>query len=280
MSVTTTGNNTPTQPVGLSPRTWPVGLFCIYQVLVAAALLGTMWYCSFGAGRQIRFAWDSVLPVWVPFAGALGGCFVSLVGIAMHTVDWDSSRYAYWHLLRPLLGMISGSVSVLILVFVLKGVAPTVMPSTDTPYSASGVAVLFVLSFLVGYREETFRELVKRVVDVVLGPGETEATAQLVLIPNLKVLRSVGGQQVTDTLSLFNSTADTLSLATPLVVIVTPAGVLTCVVQNPDTPIAPKEQRTIDLTWTPGTPPLPMTATVTLTAGGHQVSTRVRGEVT
>jgi len=38
----------------------------------------------------------------------------------------------------------------------------------------------YLVAFLVGYREETFRELIKRLVDVVLSPGTSPGT-----LPNL-----------------------------------------------------------------------------------------------
>jgi hypothetical protein len=263
-----------------SPRNWSVGAFAVTQGLMTVALLGFLIFVTSDNGRGTRFVWDQVLPTWVLAGGALGGCFVSLVGIAMHTVDWDSSRYAYWHLFRPLLGMISGSVAVLILLFVLKGIAPNVMPATDASYTPSGIAVMFVISFVVGYREETFRELVKRVVDVVLGPGETADKSKIAIIPSLVQLATdQGGAPKETTLTLFNGTEDTLSLSTALSWVSDPPDVLHCEVKDPDTPIGPSGQRLITLRWEPGNPPAPMTGTLTVKVGGYGVTATVTGSV-
>ena len=265
-----------------SPRTWPIGAFCLYQVLVVLGLLTVLWYFTFGAGHQMHFIWDGVLPVWVPLGGALGGCFVSLVGIAMHSVDWDSSKFAYWHLIRPILGMLSGSVAVLLLVFVLKGVAPDVMPKGGTPFTASGIAVLFVMAFVIGYREETFRALVQKVVDLMLGPGDAAAASKVVIVPALLELQ--GKPNGTDspaaaTLTLFNATQDTLSLTAAPTVVSTPPDALTCVIKDAATPLAPSGLRDLQVSWDYQKYPEPLDATVTIKAGGYEASARVRGSI-
>jgi len=265
----------------LSPRAWPVGVFCIYQSVVALCLLLLIWYFTFGAGHSIHFSWDTVLPVYVPVGGALGGCFVSLVGIAMHTIDWNSSRFGYWHILRPLLGMLSGSVSVLVLLFVLKGVAPNVVPATDTPFTSSGIAVLFVLSFIVGYREETFRDLVRRVVDVILGPGDVNANSKIVIVPERIALSGKlngADSPATAELTLFNATQDTLALKGSIVVHGLPDDrALTCAIVNEVTPLGPGEQRKLKISWDYLTYREQLTAQVTFNAGGYSFTSVVNG---
>ena len=66
--------------------------------------------------------------------------------------------------------------AVLIIIFVINGFsggtasqgesAVTLDPAK--PFSAAGHAFMFVVAFVVGYREESFRELVKRVADLIL----------------------------------------------------------------------------------------------------------------
>jgi hypothetical protein len=241
-----------------------------------------MWYFTFGEGHSITFIWDKVLPVWVPLGGALGGCFVSLVGTAMHTADWDSSRFGYWHILRPLLGMLSGSVAVLMLLFVLKGVAPDVIPRSSSGYTASGVAVLFVLAFVVGYREETFRDLVRKVVDMMLGPSDSQAASKVVIVPSL--IEMVGSEDPAQSpakaqVTLYNGTADTYALTNPQVVGCKPDGALTASIQTPGTALAPSDLRTLDLTWDYANHPGPMTASLTVNVGGNVVTASVRGAI-
>ena len=131
---------------------------------------------------RIHDPFGGVVPFVVPWAGALGGIAISLVGIADHQMDWNPARYAYWHLVRPLLGLLFGTVAVLVIVLLLNTVKVTEKQGHYTP---SGAAVLAVISFIVGYREATFRSLVTRVVDVVLGPsGADAAAATLALVPS------------------------------------------------------------------------------------------------
>jgi hypothetical protein len=98
----------------------------------------------------------TVIPYWVPWAGALGGISISLVGVARYAGDrWDANRYGYWHLARPFLGGVFGTFAVLIVVLVLKTVTPQTIIDTSVPYTPQGVAVLCVFAYVVGFREET-----------------------------------------------------------------------------------------------------------------------------
>ena len=105
------------------------------------------------------------VPLGVIWWGALGGVTVSLVGIAWHWTTWDPT-YTWWHILRPLVGAIVGSVSYLIFI--------TVIRSTGTTPSGTGVdskVVFFLVAFITGYQEQTFRDLITRATQVLLGPG-------------------------------------------------------------------------------------------------------------
>src|SRR6478752_6970670 len=152
--------------------TWkqkPGFFFFTTCLTMGVLLLAALYFTATPPSRyHYTFSFTSVLPLWVPWAGALGGCTISLVGIVRHGRHWDPS-YAYWHLARPLLGGVSGTIGVLIVVLVLKSVAAT-PPATagapavqDVTYDRAGVAVLAVLAFVIGYREETFRTLIRRV---------------------------------------------------------------------------------------------------------------------
>lgn len=113
------------------------------------------------------------VPVAVPWFGALGAVLISLTGIFEHEHDWDPGLWP-WHLARPLIGVALGVVSVLILQagILAVGSAPQPEPK-DIPKNL----LYYLVAFLVGYREETFRELIKRLVDVILAPGGAGAGA-------------------------------------------------------------------------------------------------------
>jgi hypothetical protein len=106
----------------------------------------------------------------VPFAviwfGSLGAVLISLTGIVEHAKDWDES-YALWHISRPLVGASLAVVAVLI-------IQAGVLAIGSTPTAGPGVPknlLYYLVAFLVGYREETFRDLIKRLVDLILAPA-------------------------------------------------------------------------------------------------------------
>jgi hypothetical protein len=94
---------------------------------------------------------------------------ISLTGIVDHAHDWDTSYYL-WHLSRPLVGASLAVVGVLIL-------QACVLASGSVPSATdSGIPknlFYYLVAFLVGYREETFRELIKRLVDLLLTPASS-----------------------------------------------------------------------------------------------------------
>jgi hypothetical protein len=148
------------------------------------------------------------VPLAVPWFGALGAVLISLTGVFEHEHDWDVS-YWPWHVARPLIGVALGMISVLILQAGVLAVGSTPIQATPTPTptptstqssptptatptpSASttqnqplkpnapvpSYLLYYLVAFLVGYREETFRELIKRLVDIILAPGTAKATA-------------------------------------------------------------------------------------------------------
>jgi hypothetical protein len=106
------------------------------------------------------------MPTAVPWFGALGGVLISLVGVFEHSLDWNPC-YALWHWGRPFMGATLAVISVLILQTGILSVG------ADPHQKGSSVALYYIIGFVVGYREETFRELIKRLVDVLLSPGQT-----------------------------------------------------------------------------------------------------------
>jgi hypothetical protein len=107
------------------------------------------------------------IPVGVLWFGAVGAALVSLTSVVDHAHDWDPS-HDLWHLSRPLVGAILALMSVLMLKAGVLAIGQGV--------PASGAAVpkdilYYVVAFLVGYREDAFRDLMKQVVDLILRPA-------------------------------------------------------------------------------------------------------------
>ena len=108
------------------------------------------------------------MPTAVPWFGALGAVLISLVGIFEYRLDWNPG-YAPWHWARPLVGGSFAVISVLILQ------AGIISIGSDPHNPGASLGLYYIVGFVVGYREETFRELIKRVVDILLRPGDGAA---------------------------------------------------------------------------------------------------------
>lgn len=234
---------------GKKIRGWQPWPFLVIDLAWFAALLVTAF------GLAAHWAWltrihdpfGGVIPFAVPWAGALGGVAISLVGIADHQMDWNPERYAYWHLVRPLLGLLFGTVAVLAIVLLLDTVKVT--QTLQGHYSPSGTAVLGVIAFVVGYREATFRSLVTRVVDVILGPGAAGAAASLALVPSLLEFGAVAqGEYKPLAIHLFNGTSDTVKVM-PASVTVDDDSVSVAAFTAQD--LKPNDSFTLELTWSP-----------------------------
>jgi hypothetical protein len=107
------------------------------------------------------------VPAGVLFFGAVGGVTISLNGVFTHMSDWDP-RYGLWHTARPFVGATAAFVAVLIFhagVLSIGATAPASGGATDNPPK---YVLYYVVAFVVGYRESTFRELIGRAADLVL----------------------------------------------------------------------------------------------------------------
>jgi hypothetical protein len=147
-----------------------------------------------------------VLPLGVPWFGALGAVTLSLYGVFDHNDHWNP-KWNYWHIARPLVGIILAIIAYFIFITLINstGLTPrtsatttsmststtsgtTLAPTTtgnpatsatsvpgQTGGTATGPSTLllyYVLAFIVGFREDTFRSLIKRAADVLFGPGD------------------------------------------------------------------------------------------------------------
>jgi hypothetical protein len=65
-----------------------------------------------------------------------------------------------------------------------------------SPSGGSKNILYYVVAFAIGYREETFRTLIKRVLDVLLAPGTTNGVQPAILSINPSSGPSAGGTRV------------------------------------------------------------------------------------
>jgi hypothetical protein len=98
----------------------------------------------------------------VLFFGALGGVLLSLEGVFHHRQDWDET-YFFWHIARPIVGATVAVVAVLIF---LAGVLAVGVQSGAASTGDKNL-LYYVIAFVVGYREETFRGLIKKAADLI-----------------------------------------------------------------------------------------------------------------
>jgi IPT/TIG domain len=147
------------------------------------------------------------LPVGVPWFGALGAVIISLSGAFDHRNDWDATWNA-WHLTRPLIGISLAIVAWLIFQagILAVGSVPPATAAAGNGALAPGVTaptnlLFYVIAFMVGYREAIFRELIKRVTDVILSPGTDAPKTPVPVVTSLnpKTGSAAGGETVTIT---------------------------------------------------------------------------------
>lgn len=218
------------------------------------------------------FSFQDVVPLWVPWAGALGGVTISLVGVAKHAVDWDAPKYGYWHLTRPFLGTVCGTIAVLIVVLVLRSVSP---PAVGEHYTPGGTGMLAVIAFVGGYREKTFRDLITKVVDVILGPGDRALAQPVALVPSLLDFADVTlNNSRSVTASLFNGGSDTIHVQKAGVSIEPAISDIETILE--DTDLAPGTSMPIKLTWTPKSART-LSATLVVTPEARRITALIKG---
>lgn len=161
-------------------RLGPSFFFWLGMTYVALLLLAALAY-SFSSLPQ-PYLIGGLLPIAVPWFGALGAVTISLEGVFLWNSTWDS-KYNYWHIGRPLFGAVLGIVAFFLFVVIgtASGTAPRFLDAAAATgnvgehLNAKDMIIFYVLAFLVGYREETFRDLIKRATDLILKPGTQTA---------------------------------------------------------------------------------------------------------
>ena len=168
-------NNLEENPLSTANKSWIVGLSkdAIFWTSVVYALLAfiilVLYQLNLLGIGGVKFS----IPPAIPWFGAVGAITISLQAVFERRGDkWDST-FNYWHLGRPLIGAVLGIMSFLIL-SVIVALAGSTPPSPDNAPNVMNVTIFEVLAFIVGYREETFRHLLKRVTDLILQPAGTE----------------------------------------------------------------------------------------------------------
>jgi hypothetical protein len=154
------------EPEGNKQRvpTWVIAIDILYVIVLAG--LALWWGRSADLRRDFPSSSTGV-PVTVLWWGALGAVTVSLAATTKFRDSWDGSLNA-WHLSRPVVGAVLGAVVYLIFVVVIA------TAGASRTHASNGNLTFYLVAFLVGYREETFRQLIKRATDSLLGPGEDQ----------------------------------------------------------------------------------------------------------
>jgi hypothetical protein len=236
-----------------------------------------------------------ILPLGVPWFGALGAVTISLEGVFLWNSHWDR-KYNYWHIARPLFGAVLGIVAFFLFVVIgaAAGTAPKFLDSTP-PESVplKDFIIFYVVAFLVGYREETFRDLIKRATDLILKPGTPAPAAPGVTFriaggpqQEIQCDPTAAGQQTVKTVEVQNSGTAVLTAPTATLVPIapTPAGVFAIpndrdlVTGHGD--LAVGQVRTVDVRFVPaaeGGPDFTATLAVTATNLSEPKTILVRG---
>jgi hypothetical protein len=123
------------------------------------------------------------IPFLVPWFGAVGAVLLSLKGVFDHPerptnnpFPWDPST-RYWHWSRPVVGAIVATVTILIFQSGILAVGGK-PPNEVSGRRVTENLLYYVLAFVVGYREESFRELIKKLADTIFtSPDSAPPTA-------------------------------------------------------------------------------------------------------
>ena len=113
------------------------------------------------------------VPIAVPWWGAVGAVLLSLSAVFEHRDDWKPS-IAPWYWARPIFGVFMASFGVLVFQAGVLAVGKDLKPAPGVTNAQN--LFYYVHAFIVGYREETARTLIKRVGDVIIGAGESDGS--------------------------------------------------------------------------------------------------------
>jgi len=267
-------------------RLTPSFFFWLDMVYIALLLLMAV-VLNFTVGASTRATVVAgILPIAIPWFGALGAVTISLQGVFLWNNQWDK-KFNYWHIGRPLFGAVLGIVAFFLFVVIASasGSAPKFLDGQDA--AAKDYIIFYVLAFLVGYREETFRELIKRATDLIMKPGEPPAAGPAVAFrvdgatpAEIQCPTAAAGATTRVTVEVYNS--GNVPIVTPAVTVTpvapTPAAVFAVdkdqVTGGGDLPAG--QFRTFDVTFTPAAAAGPFAATLTATAANLPAPKTIR----
>lgn len=175
MEVGAQGPSSPQTPQATSSQYPPDPYVVIPSRVVVAALAWTVVLVAlFFLYEEVR-AFQTFFPTKLgplPFTsiwfGATGGLLISLQGIFAYNRRWRRS-FDYWHYLRPILGAFMGTLGCLVLIVLNQAATTKHLPANGVFYA--------VVAFVLGYREQSFRTLVTRLIDtIILPPDKTPST--------------------------------------------------------------------------------------------------------
>ena len=178
-------------------------------VLLLAAVVYNASYV-----RTSPYLLGGMLPIAVPWFGALGAVTISLQGVFEKSESrWDR-EYNYWHIGRPVFGAILGIIGFFLFVLIVStsGTPPQFLEDSSKTPPAKDFIIYYVVAFLAGYREETFRELIKRVTDMILKPAPPDAGAPQVsfkrdgvTLSEIRFAQTIAGSLEQMTIEILNS---------------------------------------------------------------------------
>lgn len=205
-----------------------------------------------------------LLPIAVPWFGALGAVTISLEGVFQWNQAHWNPEYNYWHLGRPVFGAVLGIVAFFLFVLIVSssGTPPTFLAKPDEPVLAKDFIIYYVVAFLVGYREETFRELIRRATDLILKPGDgTDNQPAITFTQAGAAVTSLDFEQVkagaTKTLTVGIENTGKAALKSPIVMLDVSGSTEFTIANNQflgSTELRVGEAKSVDVTFAPNAP--------------------------
>jgi hypothetical protein len=161
---------TPTSAQGQSRKLGPMPSGIFIAEITYMVLLIALFFAYVGSdGLRDALPALGPIPIQVAWFGATGGVLAGLGGVYLHNQEWDPA-YDFWHYSRPLVGAVVGGVgSLLFYVSISVGTKNAVVPN---------VLTFEAVAFILGFADDAFRDLIKKVTTLLFGPGSQPAQPQ------------------------------------------------------------------------------------------------------
>jgi hypothetical protein len=147
----------------------PIFLLCLNVIYLVSLVVAALIYIKF---QGWKWDWDRRGALPIAWFGMLGATAASLNGVTKHARKWNHD-WNLWYIVRPLLGGVFGAVGYLIYIAIVQAS----LTSPNASGSQRPTILALVIAFALGYREEMFRELIRRVVDLVATGGSADIEA-------------------------------------------------------------------------------------------------------